>query len=201
MKDRTVIFFANPNRKGHGSFLLKNVIKSLTKDKQFFTVVDLYDDKYDPVMHKNEHYTNGGYDVSKQTQKYRDLISKSTHLIFIHPVWWNGMPAILKGFFDKVFGGRYAFRYIKYKYIPFPIPKGLLSGKRSVVLTTTGAKWWMSSLIQGNRFKTVLVNDILKYCGIKSKGFTLHDCGEKGCSDNSPEVISVVSRGMNWLYK
>lgn len=201
MKERTTVFFANPNNKGHCSFLLKNVVSQLTKDKKFFTLVDLYEDKYDPVMHKNEHYTNGGYDVSKQTQKYRNLITKSTHLIFIHPVWWNGTPAILKGFFDKVFGGRYAFQYIKYKFIPFAIPKGLLTGKRSIVLTTTGARWWMSAFIQGNRFKTVLVNDTLKYCGIKSKGYTLHDCGGSKCSADAPKVVSLVKRASKWLYK
>ena len=201
MKQHTTIFFANPNKTGHCALLLKNVIKKLSENKEFFTIVDLYDDKYDPVMHKNEHYTNGGYQVSKQTKKYRDLITKSTHLIFIHPVWWNSMPAILKGFFDKVFGGRYAFRYQKYAYIPFAVPIGLLKGKKAIVLSTTAARWWMSLFIQHNRFQTVLVHDILKYCGIKSKGFSLHDCQGGKCEIESAEIAVLTQRAVKWLYK
>ena len=200
MKERTTIFFANPNNKGHCSFLLKKTIKTLTTEKKFFTVVDLYDDHYDPIMHKDEQYTNGKYTISAQTKKYRDLLKKSSHLIFIYPVWWNGMPAQLKGFFDKVFGSRFAFKYKKYPIVPFPIPVGLLKGKKAVVFTTTGAQWWMSLFIQGNRFNRVLVNDILKYCGIKSKGFTLHSC--LNTDHHKPKHSdSLVKRGLNWLYK
>lgn len=200
MKQHTTIFIANPNKKGHCATILNSVVKTLSEKNEFFTIVDLHDEKYDPVMHANEHYTNGGYEVSKQTLKYRALITKSTHLIFIHPVWWNGMPAILKGFFDKVFGGRYAFQYIKHKYIPFPIPKGLLTGKRAVVISTTAAAQWMSCLIQHNRFRTTIVNDLLKYCGIKAKGFTAHGCN---AVDNLelPQIEKIVRKSMNWLYK
>ena len=201
MEQHTTIFIANPNKNGHCAIVLKGVVKALSDRQEFFTIVDLYDDKYDPIMSKEEHYTNGGYAVSKQTQKYRDLITKSSHLIFIHPVWWNSMPAILKGFFDKVFGGRYAFQYIKYKFIPFAIPKGLLKGKRAVVLSTTAARWWMSLFIQHNRFQTILVHDILQYCGIKSKGFSMHDCQGGECQIDSPKVESIVKKSVKWLYK
>ena len=36
-------------------------------------------------------------------EKYRNLITWADHIIFIYPIWWGGMPAILKGFIDRVF--------------------------------------------------------------------------------------------------
>jgi hypothetical protein len=44
-------------------------------------------------------------------KKIQKQITESNHLIFIYPVWWGSMPAILKGFFDRVLTPGFAFRF------------------------------------------------------------------------------------------
>ena len=46
-----------------------------------------------------------------EMEKYRDLVTWADHLIFIFPIWWSGMPAILKGFIDRVFVADFAYSY------------------------------------------------------------------------------------------
>ena len=46
----------------------------------------------------------------KDMKPYRDLLSWADQLIFIFPTWWSGMPAILKGFIDRVFVAGFAYQ-------------------------------------------------------------------------------------------
>lgn len=55
-------------------------------------------------------------------------------LVFIYPIWWFERPAILKGWFDKVFSHGFAYQQTKEGTV-----EGLLKGKRAVVITTSGA--------------------------------------------------------------
>ena len=41
----------------------------------------------------------------------QEKIKRADHLVWVHPVWWGGFPAILKGFIDRVFLPGFAFRY------------------------------------------------------------------------------------------
>jgi len=63
-------------------------------------------------------FENSGIDLHKDPEmaKYRDLITWADHLIFIFPIWWSGMPAILKGFIDRVFAADFAYSYKKVGY-------------------------------------------------------------------------------------
>ena len=83
---RTVIVYANPNPSGHCAHILSETKKELKSEGEAFVVIDLYKADYDPVMHANEHYTNKGYEVSKQTKRFQDLLIESNKLIFIYPI-------------------------------------------------------------------------------------------------------------------
>jgi NAD(P)H dehydrogenase (quinone) len=74
------------------------------------------------------------------------------------------MPAILKGFIDRVFSSGYAF-----KYSSGGMPQGLLKGKKASVFVSTGSKKWITCLFLGDRFKKNAVKDIFGFCGIKTK--------------------------------
>ena len=128
----TLIIYAHPNTPGHAPETLKLVEQYHKEHNLTYEILDLYKMKYDPVLHEKEHYTSKGYDVSDVNKKIQEKILKTDRLVFIYPVWWNSMPAILKGFIDKVFIPRYA-----YHFEPFPIIGGRpiphLKGKKAAV--------------------------------------------------------------------
>lgn len=61
------------------------------------------------------------------------MVSWADTIIVIHPIWWWGAPAILKGWVDRVFSHGFA-----YTYGPKG-PEGLLAGKKALVFTSSGS--------------------------------------------------------------
>lgn len=196
---KTLLIYANPNMGGHCHAILERTKQELADRKIDYTFVDLNAEKYDPVMHADELYTTGGTAISSQTKKYMAQITEAEKIIFIYPIWWNSMPAMLKGYLDKTMAGRFAFHYVKKWYIPFSIPEGLLTGKKAIGLTTTGSKGWMTFIFLGNRYKKIMAKDILGFCGVKAKVFSLHGC-LKWDESKKPAIDKLVKKGFNWLY-
>lgn len=158
-----LIIYAHPNTKGHCSEILKLVKKKLKK----YELIDLYKMNYDPVLHENELYTTGNKKITKQNKKFQDQIKKADRLIFIYPIWWGGMPAILKGWFDKVFVSGFAFNYEK------KIPFGKFHGKKAIVFLTTASPKLFTWLLSKNRYLKNIKNEILGFCGIKTKVYEI----------------------------
>ncbi|MBI4453459.1 NAD(P)H-dependent oxidoreductase [Candidatus Woesearchaeota archaeon] len=190
---KTLIIYAHPDVKGHCSVFLDVTLKELKERKMDYKLVDLYKLKYDPVLKADELYSSGKTKISKENLAFQKDIAEADKLIFIYPLWWNNMPAILKGFFDRVFVPKFAFEFIK------GIPNGLLNGKKAAVFITSGASTLVSFLFMGNRGKKAITKDVLGYCGIKTKVFQFGSA--RHLNDKTIERINAnVVDGLNWLY-
>ena len=190
---KTLIIYAHPETEGHCINILNEVEKRLKFKRIDYELIDLYKINYDPVLKDSEHYTSGNFEITKQNKDFQNKISKANKLIFIYPNWWNSMPAVLKGFIDRVFVARFAFRY------KGRIPYGLLKGKKAVVFLTTGAPLIFFKIIEGSRAKKSISKDILKFSGIKSKVFIISNSFEL----NKKQMIKIkkaVKKGLNYLY-
>lgn len=93
----------------------------------------------------------------------QDKIKWADHLVIIYPLWWGGMPALLKGFFDRTFLPGFAFQkrensvwWDKY-----------LTGKSARVITTMDQPPWYHWLIYGEPAHKAMKKMILEFCGIK----------------------------------
>ncbi len=129
---KTIIVFAHP---WHGSFnkaVLDVVIDSLKDRKKDYEVIDLNKDAFNPVMQENDlALFSKGQTSDKLVEKYQNLLKESDQVVFIFPIWWFGMPAILKGFIDKVMLKTYAYEYGKLGLI------GKLTNIKSTTIITT----------------------------------------------------------------
>ncbi|MBT4540628.1 NAD(P)H-dependent oxidoreductase [Candidatus Woesearchaeota archaeon] len=190
---KTLIIYAHPDTGGHCAEILNNVIASLKEIETDIVLLNLYKMKYDPLLHEKEHYTRGNYTISKQNKEIQKQITNADKLIFIYPVWWNSMPAIMKGFIDRVFTSKFAFEFVN------GYPKGLLKGRKAAVFITSGANNFMSCLFMGKRAAKIMKKDILQYCGIKTKVFQYG--GALNFDDSSKQKIEkLVKKGLSWLY-
>ena len=106
------IVFAHP---WHGSFnkaILDAIIDEYDNNNVAYEVLDLHKDNFNPVFTEDElSVYNKGKVLDPLILRYQQVIKKSDKMIFIFPNWWNTMPAILKGFFDKVLLKDFAFNY------------------------------------------------------------------------------------------
>ena len=189
---KTIIVYAHPNKSGFCGNILSQVIKQLEFQEVDFDIIDLYEIEYNPVMRNEEHYTSGGYEISEQNKEFQEMISEAKNLIFIYPTWWQNMPAIVKGFIDRVFTVGFAFKY------EGKMPVKLLKGRNAVVLTTSGAPRILARFLAGDRAMKVLAKDTLGFCGVKAKGFAIGGA-QKLNDDKNKEIQNMVHKAFNFL--
>ncbi len=96
-----------------------------------------------------------------ETAEYRKIIKNADHLIFIYPLWRGGMPALLKGFIDRVFAAGEAYTY------EGSLPKGLLKARTASVYYTADAPGWYLKFWRRNADWVTVKDVILKFCGVR----------------------------------
>lgn len=118
--------------------------------------------EFDPVLWK-------GYKVIQELEpdllKVQQLMEWAEKLVFIHPVWWQGMPSLLKGMFDRMYLPQFSFKYETdeaYK------PTGLLKNRVAQAIMTMDEPVFVYKLF----FKapaTKALKVVLQVGGIKLK--------------------------------
>jgi NAD(P)H dehydrogenase (quinone) len=81
--------------------------------------------------------------------------------VLCFPTWWFGFPAILKGWFDRVWMPGAAFDHATDLGA---IKPRLTQLKRVMVITSLGSPWWVDQLIMRQPVKRILKTAILGTC-------------------------------------
>lgn len=92
-----------------------------------------------------------------------EKIKWADHLVWIHPVWWGGLPAIMKGFIDRLFLPGLAFQYKENSVFW----NKLLKGKTAHIITTLDQPTWYYWLMYGKPSVNQLKKSTLNFCGVK----------------------------------
>ncbi|MET3536208.1 NAD(P)H-dependent oxidoreductase [Chryseobacterium limigenitum] len=109
------------------------------------------------------------FGYQKRTELEPDLINAwekiqwAEHLVWIHPVWWGGLPAITKGFIDRLFLPGFAFKYRENSVWW----DKLLKGKTAHIITTLDQPGWYYRLSFGRPSVNQLKKSTLEFCGIQ----------------------------------
>lgn len=83
------------------------------------------------------------------------------HVVVVAPIWWGSVPALLKGFFDRLLLPRRA-----YRTKANGLPEGLLAGRTGRLIVTTDSPWWYLPLVGDTTVRQVR-RTTLAFCGIK----------------------------------
>lgn len=108
------------------------------------------------------------YGYQKRSELEPDLIRSqekirmADHLVFVHPVWWGGLPAPLKGFIDRTFLPGFAFKYRENSVWW----DKLLTGKTAHILTTMDNPSWYYRMKYSRPSINQLKKSTLEFCGI-----------------------------------
>jgi len=93
----------------------------------------------------------------------QEKIKWANHLVWIHPVWWGGLPAITKGFIDRVFLPDFGFKFRENSVWW----DKLLKGKTAHIITTLDTPPFFYWLAFGRPSVNQLKKSTLEFCGIK----------------------------------
>lgn len=127
-----LIVYAHPNPKSFNHAILETISGELKKKKKEFTVRDLYKIGFDPALSAKDLSAIQDGAVPKDIKREQNYITKADILIFIFPIWWSAMPAMLKGYIDRVFSLKFAYDITETAVV------GLLKGKKVFLVSTMG---------------------------------------------------------------
>lgn len=101
-------------------------------------------------------------EAEEDVQRAKELITWADHLVFVYPTWWGTMPALLKGFLDRVFtpGFSFAERQDGNGWVQ------LLKGKTGQLITTMDTPLWVYRWILKAPGHRALGDATLKFCGV-----------------------------------
>lgn len=152
---RVLVVYCHPRVGSFTSAVRDLVIEKLETHGAEIRQVDLYARGFDPILSATE---LEGYEVCPNNcalvaSDVEDLRWCDT-LIFVYPTWWYGLPAILKGWLDRVFLPDVAFLMPSEERKT--IHPGLQHITRLGVFTTCGASWWLTTFIGAPGKRTIL---------------------------------------------
>ena len=159
----TLIVTAHPSTKGFTHRIAETIRKKRELQGHSVEICNLYDaeNQLPYLAFEDVHDVT----TTPQIERFHLMIRKADELIFIHPLWWGNMPAIMKNWLDNVLKSGFAFQYTAKG------PKGLLQGKTARVFCTGGSPWWLYACILFPFF-IVWRLFVLGFCGIKVKNTT-----------------------------
>lgn len=186
-----LIIYAHPSREGHCGYLLSEIEQRLKGEEKDYEVIDLYALNYDPVLKNEELYSAGNKEISAQNLAFQEKIKNAERLLFIYPTWWQNMPAILKGFLDRVFTGGFGFKYV------LGAPVGLLKGKKAAIFASSAGPTIYTRFFTANSAINVLKKHVLNFCGIKTKGFLIGSA--RSLEDNKGKIEKMAKKIVKYL--
>ena len=135
--------------------------------------LDLYSDGFDPRMTASErhHYYAPPAEVDA-VEAYVSRLLAAEKLVLIFPQWWFNMPAVLKGWFDRVFQPSVAFDHTPGYGRILPRLERLDS---VLAITTLGSPWWAAELYLRNPVRRQLKAGIFGTCAPRAR-FRMLNC-------------------------
>lgn len=98
-----LIIFAHPSSASFSSAILEKVKECSIKKECKTEVRDLYSIGFDPNLRAADFEGLCGGNTPEDIKREQNYIEWADLITFIYPIWWTGMPAILKGYIDRVF--------------------------------------------------------------------------------------------------
>src|SRR5579863_2103200 len=160
---RVLVLYAHPLADSFAAALHHSVVAALRSGGHEVDDCDLYAEGFDPVLSGAERraYNTPSPDLSGVAEHVARLRA-AEGLVLCFPTWWYGMPAILKGYFDRVWA----------QGVAFDLPQGggtihprLTNIRKVGVVTTYGAPWWFIRLVLRDPVRAVLLGGLARLCG------------------------------------
>lgn len=167
MSADTLVILAHPGENSLSRLFAGDIIKSVESTGRSVRFVDLYAENFDPALTRAErlgYYTDTP--VLASISDHAEALVAARTLVLVFPTWWFGMPAILKGWIDRVFAPQVAFDHAKNFG---PIRPGLATLENVLVITTLGAPWWIDWFIMRRPVRRVLKTAVFGLCAPQAK--------------------------------
>ncbi|MGA1804037.1 NAD(P)H-dependent oxidoreductase [Rhizobium sp. HT1-10] len=100
---RVLVLHSHPVESSYGAALYRQTVTSLEAAGHTVDGCDLYAEKFDPVLSRHDRLVYHDYpENTGLVEPYVERLRQAEGLVIVTPVWNFGFPAMLKGYFDRV---------------------------------------------------------------------------------------------------
>jgi putative NADPH-quinone reductase len=160
MGKRILLILGHPSGTSFCAALAERYVQSAIDAGHEVRQLRLGELDFDPVLREGYRQIQALEEALSVTQSN---ILWAEHLTLVYPIWWGGIPALLKGFFDRVFLPGFAFKYRKGK----AFPDKLLKGRTAHLLVTMDTPPWYYRWFYRMPGLHQVRKTTLEFCGIK----------------------------------
>lgn len=195
---RALVVYAHPRPESFSAAVRDTVLDKLAAAGAEVRVSDLYAAGFDPVLSAQAHeeYEDCARNQKGLEEEVENLGWCDT-LIFVYPTWWYGLPAMMKGWLDRVLLPGVAFH--------MPSGEGETIGPalthitRLGVFTTCGASFWLTRFI-GAPGRRTLIRGVGILCAKRCrKVFAAHYLMDSSTPESRAAHLRKVAERMDRL--
>lgn len=184
MSKRVLVVLGHPSNQSFCAALSSAYVNSARAVGHEVQVVELGALKFDPVLHDGYQQVQP---LEPDLLHAQSLIRWAEHLVFVFPIWWGGIPALLKGFLDRVLLPGFAFKYQSNS----PFPTQLLKGRSADLLVSMDTPPWYYRWVYRMPGLEQMRRTTLDFCGIRpQKTLTF-----------GPVISSSTTQRETWLQQ
>jgi NAD(P)H dehydrogenase (quinone) len=165
------VVHCHPLSDSYNHALFRAIVETLEQNGHEVVASDLYRDGFDPAMSAEERasYYQPAYD-DRAVSAWTALLRRADGVIFCFPHWWFAMPAMMKGYIDRVWAPGVVFTHDLARGRLKPL---LTHVKVFGIVTSYGSPWWITRLVAGDPGRKVLMRALKPMCGPGVRSFYL----------------------------
>ena len=182
MSKKILVILGQPQRQSYGGALMQAYVEGARASGAEVKELYLGDLQFNPVG------TTGPAsraELEPDLANAQQAIKWADHLVFVYPIWWGTIPALLKGFIERVFLPGFAVNFRENS----SLWDKLLTGRSARLIVTLNTPSWVYRWYFGRPGHNTMKKTILQFCGIRPVRIT-----EVGPMKNSSEA-----RRKQWL--
>lgn len=168
-----LVVYCHPRNNSLGSQILANYVQGLEAAGRTYEIADLYAENFDPVFKDEDYVQFEGGVLPDAILAEQERVERADAIVVISPLWWLSFPAMLKGWFDRVWSNGWAYEFAN-------DPEGSLLPLRPFlfILTMGGSARSTAKRGYGAALETLIRVGVLGWCGqSESSVLLLHDSG------------------------
>jgi NAD(P)H dehydrogenase (quinone) len=159
---KCLVVIAHPLKDSLCNALATHAINSLRSAGHEVHIEHLYDQSFAPALTAAERqsYYSAAFDARNLAAEI-DHLTEAEALLLVFPTWWFGLPAILKGWFDRVWAPGVAYDHA---VDLGAIQPRLTKLRTALAITTLGSPWWVDRFVMWQPIKRQLKTALIGTC-------------------------------------
>ena len=189
---RLLVVFCHPDPESFGAAIFRTACDALRAAGHELRIIDLYAEGFDPVFTREErrsYLTDTAQNIAGVAH-HVEALQWAEGWVAIYPTWFYGLPAMLKGWLDRVWLPGVTFQVATAK--KRTIRGELQNIRRFVGITTSGSPWWWLRVI-GDPGRSLLMKGLrpLYARGCRMSWLQLHDMNHATAADREAFLAKV----------